>query len=124
LNVGLADVIFVEENIVQLPLIDHFSALALVEVAFLGFAQLAKVRGIHFSRERVFKTSGASRKMLKQQHDSSDHTRNRCLKSFGGFFGIRKNRTARHIRLTLPCSRTARRRSLDAENRRFAGSLE
>jgi hypothetical protein len=64
LNVGLADVIFVEENIVQLPLIDHFSALALVEVAFLGFAQLAKVMGIHFSRERVFKTSGASRKML------------------------------------------------------------
>jgi hypothetical protein len=38
LNVRPLDVILVEENIVQLPLINHFSALlALVEVAFLRF---------------------------------------------------------------------------------------
>jgi hypothetical protein len=40
------DVIFVKENIVELPLIDHFPASASVEVAFFGFAQLVKVDGI------------------------------------------------------------------------------
>jgi hypothetical protein len=40
------DVIFVKENIVQLPLIDHFPASASVEVAFFGFAQLVKVSAI------------------------------------------------------------------------------
>jgi hypothetical protein len=35
LNIWPVDVIFVKENIVQLPLIDHFSTPALVEVPFL-----------------------------------------------------------------------------------------
>jgi hypothetical protein len=35
LNISPVDVIFVKENIVQLPLIDHFSTPALVEVPFL-----------------------------------------------------------------------------------------
>ncbi len=40
--------IFVKENIVQLPLINHFSAsAALVEVPFLRFAQLVKISGVH-----------------------------------------------------------------------------
>ena len=48
LDVRPVDVIFVEENIVELPLIDHFPALlALIEVPFLRFGQLVKVSGIH-----------------------------------------------------------------------------
>jgi hypothetical protein len=43
--------IFVKEHIVELPLIDHFSAsVALIEVPFLGLAQLVKVSGIHFRK--------------------------------------------------------------------------
>jgi hypothetical protein len=39
LDVGPVDMIFVKENIVELPLIDHFSAsAAFVEVSFLSFA--------------------------------------------------------------------------------------
>jgi len=46
--------IFAKENIVELSLIDHFSASAAsVEVAFRCFAQLIKVSGIHFSHENV-----------------------------------------------------------------------
>jgi hypothetical protein len=50
LNVGPVDVIFVKENIVELPLIDHFPASAFVEVPFLRFAQLVKVSRIHSVR--------------------------------------------------------------------------
>jgi len=49
LDVGPVDVILVKEHVVQLPLIDHFSAPALIEVPFLWFAQLVKVSRIHFS---------------------------------------------------------------------------
>jgi hypothetical protein len=49
LNVGSVDMILVKEHIVELALTDHLSTSALVEVAFLGFAQLVKVSGIHFS---------------------------------------------------------------------------
>jgi len=39
MNVGSLDMISVKENIVQLPLIDHFPAsAAFVEVSFLSFA--------------------------------------------------------------------------------------
>jgi hypothetical protein len=38
LNVRPVDMIFVKENIVELPLIDYFSAPALIEVPFLRFA--------------------------------------------------------------------------------------
>jgi hypothetical protein len=38
---------FVEQHIVELPLIDHFPASASLEVAFFGFAQLVKVSRIH-----------------------------------------------------------------------------
>jgi len=42
------DVIFVEENLAQLPHIDHFSAsAAFVEVPFFRFAQLTKISGVH-----------------------------------------------------------------------------
>jgi len=42
------DVIFVKEHIVELPLIDHFSAsAAFVEVPFFRFAQLTKISGVH-----------------------------------------------------------------------------
>jgi hypothetical protein len=47
LNVGSGNMILVEENVVQLPLIDHLSAPALIEVPFLRFAQLVKVSGVH-----------------------------------------------------------------------------
>jgi hypothetical protein len=47
LDVGPVDVILVKENIVQLPLIDHLSAPALIEVPFLRFAQLVEVSGVH-----------------------------------------------------------------------------
>jgi hypothetical protein len=48
LNVGPLDMILVKENIVQLPLIDHFSAsAAFVEVPSLRFAQLVKVSDMH-----------------------------------------------------------------------------
>jgi len=50
LNVGPWLVIgFMEQHIVQLSPINHFSASAFVEVPFLRFAQLVKVSGIHFS---------------------------------------------------------------------------
>jgi hypothetical protein len=38
LNVRPVDVIFVKENIVELPLVNHFPAPAFVEVPFLRFA--------------------------------------------------------------------------------------
>jgi hypothetical protein len=48
MNVRPVDMIFVEEQIVELPLLDHLSARAeLVQVPFLRFAQLVKVGGIH-----------------------------------------------------------------------------
>jgi len=48
LNVRSVDVIFVKEHIVELPLIDHFSAsAAFVEVPFFRFAQLTKISGVH-----------------------------------------------------------------------------
>jgi hypothetical protein len=37
LNVGPLDMILVKENIVELSLIDHFPAPALIEVPFLRF---------------------------------------------------------------------------------------
>jgi hypothetical protein len=43
--------ILVKQNIVQLSLIDHFSALAFVEVLFLRFTQLVRVSGISQSAE-------------------------------------------------------------------------
>jgi hypothetical protein len=48
LNIRPVDVVFVKENVIQLPLIDHFStSAASVEVPLLRFAQLVKVNGIH-----------------------------------------------------------------------------
>jgi hypothetical protein len=48
LNVPPVDMLFVEEQIVDLLLIDHLSARAeFVEVPFLRFAQLIKAGGIH-----------------------------------------------------------------------------
>jgi len=38
LNIRPLDVIFVKENIVQLPLINNLPALALVKMALFGFA--------------------------------------------------------------------------------------
>jgi hypothetical protein len=65
LNVGARLVIrFVKEHVVELPLIDHFPALAaLIEVPFLRFAQLVKVSGIHGwdATSLAFASQGRSR---------------------------------------------------------------
>jgi hypothetical protein len=43
------DVIFVKENIVELPPVNHFSALrTLIEVPFLCVVELIKISRIHF----------------------------------------------------------------------------
>jgi hypothetical protein len=51
LNIGSGLVIFMKQNVIQLPHINHFATLlAAIEVLSLLLAQLVKVIHIHFSK--------------------------------------------------------------------------